>query len=179
MLHAAHQNWIEGQDNRRRKLASETITVPVAITVVVNSTVKSLNNGWVDDATLSKVLSTLNYGFRSSPFTFQQLQVRHVYDTGFFNCDPAYEHEFKTKNRVARTNVLNVYYCNTFGSDPTLLGYAYTPARMTIVPEDDGVVIMNPALASLSQSSRRAPFTSLIHETGHWLGLLHTWEGKH
>ena len=144
LLQATHENWKAEHSNRRRNLATESITVPVAITVVVNSTVKSPVNGWMYDALLAKALTTLNYGFRDSPFKFQMLQVRHVLDLGFFNCDPAYEHEFKTNNRVARKDVLNVYYCNTFGKDPTLLGYAQSPVRMNTVPEDDGVVLINP-----------------------------------
>ena len=151
LLHATHENWKAVHRNRRRNLAAENITVPVAITVVVNSTVKSPVNGWMYDTLLAQALETLNYGFRDSPFKFQLLQVRHVLDLGYFNCDPAYENAFKTKNRVARKDVLNVYYCNTFGNDPTMLGYAQSPARMNTVPEEDGVVLINPGQFILSE----------------------------
>jgi hypothetical protein len=172
MLDEAHHTWMMKHGSGERNLASTAISISVSVTVVVNSTTDKVpTNGWLDDVILAQALSTLNKGFRNSPFQFKLLQMRHVYDLDFFDGNPAYEKEFKTKYRIAQPHVLNLYYCRTVGNNPQLLGYTYPPVRMDAFPEGDGVVFINPAIQEWTMPS-------LIHQVGHWLGLLDTWTGE-
>ncbi|KAJ6580039.1 hypothetical protein DFH09DRAFT_1246053 [Mycena vulgaris] len=59
---------------------------------------------------------------------------------------------------------LNVYSVGfTSGSGAGLLGYSTFPSSYSKAPKDDGIVIL---------------FSStLTHESGHWLGLYHTFQG--
>jgi hypothetical protein len=176
LLEIVHQNWLMQQENTRRNLAAESIVIPVAITVFVNSTVeKAPRNGWLNDTMIKDIFATLNYGYRGTPFQFQLMQLKHVYNLSYFDCQN--EYEYKSKHRVPKRNVINMYYCNTFALDPTLLGYTYTPARINAAPEQDGVVYINPALVYGTPMQKSALQTA-IHEVGHWFGLLHTWEGR-
>lgn len=71
---------------------------------------------------------------------------------------------------------LNIYLTNVHFSGGTLLGIARFPWNASASPKLDGVTINVASLAGGSARGYNLGDT-VIHETGHWFGLFHTFEG--
>ena len=56
--------------------------------------------------------------------------------------------------------------------DPSILGYAYLPVQSIIGTARDGIVISHLKIGNQNTSTRGR---TLVHEMGHYLGLLHMW----
>lgn len=56
--------------------------------------------------------------------------------------------------------------------DPSILGYAYLPTPSNVGSQRDGIVISHTKIGIQSASTRGR---TLVHEMGHYLGLLHMW----
>lgn len=81
--------------------------------------------------------------------------------------------EMKQKLRRGDGRTLNVYFVK-FQRD--VLGYATLPWSYATEPHLDGVVISYDTLPGGSRGAFSEGDT-LIHEVGHWMGLLHTFDG--
>jgi hypothetical protein len=62
------------------------------------------------------------------------------------------------------------------GQMRTLLGYSSMPGCS---PEKDGIVISTDVFGTLNRSGVYNMGRTLVHETGHWLGLKHIWGDTH
>ena len=91
---------------------------------------------------------------------YQQRRVRLVSDASLA--------ERRLLNMYMRLRLINT------GEDSTVLGFAYFPTEYREKPELDGIYIRSDGLPG--GSSRLRQGGTAIHETGHWLGLLHTFE---
>lgn len=136
------------------------------------------NNGdWnVTDAQIAEQVDVLRHSFEPHGFTFRLAGVsRHNKNKFAKKCLSARtERQFKEKYAVDPATTLNVYSCR-----PTkgILGYAYYPSDL---PEDDyrhGLVLLHSSFPGGSAAPYDLGDTA-VHETGHYFGLIHTFEGK-
>jgi hypothetical protein len=68
---------------------------------------------------------------------------------------------------------LNIYTVGLLDSNSS--GYAHYPISYASRPTQDGVVLKYNTLPGGSSTTRQGG--TLVHETGHWLGLKHTFDG--
>ncbi|MDP9820313.1 zinc metalloprotease [Nocardioides massiliensis] len=116
----------------------------------------------------------------ASPFRFRVVSLRRVRNdrwrtAGALGTDPAAARMRRALHRGS-TTALNLYIGAPRGGPDATLGQATAPWEAARRPRLDGVTIHQ---GTLPGGSLR-PFhrgDTLVHEVGHWLGLLHTFEG--
>ncbi len=168
-----------------RKLGQEGLlnaAFPVTIGVVVHIITNNAGTqGAVTDAQVTSMMTFLNNSFANAfggaagtntNYNFVRAITTRTANTTWFNMTPdsVAEYDAKTALRVGNRAILNVYLANsTSGGTPT--GWGAFPWDVTRRPQIDGVVIPTISVTS-------TPIDTLVaHEVGHWMGLLHTFEG--
>jgi len=115
----------------------------------------------------------LNDAFAASnaPFVFVLVDITRTINASWGgqcgNSDTEVAYKSALKQGGAET--LNVYLCHLIGGTTT--GFSYLPFQESDNFVKDGVV-----LAESLDDRRR--LNTLVHETGHWFGLLHTFSGN-
>jgi len=120
-------------------------------------------------------VTVLNKEYEPTPFRFQLKLFQNYLNPDFYACSVRNETTWKPPFRIKGSNALNIYMCNHYEVDLDLvgdnpLGYAYFP-NLANMPRD-GVTIM-----PLSAEGPMSAHYNVVHEVGHWLGLLHTFSG--
>ncbi len=77
---------------------------------------------------------------------------------------------------------LNIWVVNTINSSSvpnggTILGYAQFPWLLSSQGSTDGIVIRADRVGTIGYGNMSDAGRTLTHEIGHWLGLLHTFQG--
>ncbi len=143
--------------------------------------ISSGNTGRLSMGAIQSSIDVLNasYGGQTggtiTGFQFTLASVDFTDNSNWFNhCDStSVESSMKNTLRMGGAADLNVYTCNPGGG---LLGWSTFPWWYAGDPKDDGVVI----LYSSVPGGGAAPYDegdTLTHETGHWVGLYHTFQG--
>jgi hypothetical protein len=141
------------------------------------------STGAVSDADIAKQIQVLNNGFSGQEggyptgFTFVLAGVDRTDNAEWFYAGPNTSAERDMKQTLHRGDAtdLNIYL-TTAGA---FLGWAYFPSNYKTKPWIDGIVI---DWASLFKTSREYQGQydlgkTATHETGHWLGLYHVFQG--
>lgn len=151
---------------------SEPVTVPVVVHVV-RGRGRGQRVGDVDDARVAAQIDVLNRSFASLGYVFRLERIHRVNNRRWFTGCGDWWVEEKMKRRLADDPAtrLNLYTC---GSD--VLGYSTLP--WSYEPEHflHGVVVHHETLPG----GAAAPYDegdTAVHEVGHYLGLLHTFDG--
>ncbi len=135
------------------------------------------NGDWnITDQQIAEQLDVLNRSFTAHGFSFTLDGVSRRKKNKFAKkcLSEKVETKFKKRYAVDPTTTLNIYTCRP---KDDVLGYAYFPSDY---PEDSfmhGIVLLH----STFPGGKAAPFDlgdTAVHETGHYLGLYHTFEGK-
>ncbi|GAB2808256.1 zinc metalloprotease [Lentzea nigeriaca] len=153
------------------------------INVVFHAVSTTSGTGKMTDATIAKQIKVLNDGFAGAEssvaaktgFTFVLQQTKRYTNDKWFNKgadDAAIEREMKTQTRVGTAATLNVWSVDIDG-----LGFATFPNWYAGEPKLDGVVIDYSSVPGGSATNFNLGKT-LTHETGHWMGLWHTFQGE-
>jgi hypothetical protein len=158
-----------------------SVTVGVWVHVINKGT--GIANGDVPQSQIDAQIQVLNdaysglggAGAANTPFRFVLLGVTRTTNAGWFAMTPgsAAEAAAKAALRVGGPETLNFYTANPSGG---LLGWATFPWWYASDPVDDGVVVLYSSLPGGSAVPYNEGDTG-THEVGHWLGLLHTFQG--
>jgi hypothetical protein len=153
-------------------------TIPVYIHIFTDGA-----RGDISAQTISQQIAVLNAGFGGfeggtyTGFSFKLAGVDRTNNADWFsNLNPgtSQERAAKAATHVGGANVLNIW--TTDG--PSYLGFATFPSWYKRSPQLDGVVIDyksfpgNPTYAGAYDLGK-----TVTHEVGHWVGLLHTFQG--
>ncbi|CAE6340578.1 unnamed protein product [Rhizoctonia solani] len=145
----------------------------------------TIQGGFLPSSQINDAISTLNEFYSSSGFSFvlPTNQIQYVNNptwfdradsTGFENGENSFAKEMKQKLHRGTAKNLNIYSIALSGSG--LFGYATFPWWYTQYRDLDGVVFKwttTPGGAEPGFGTGKI----LVHEVGHWLGLLHTFQG--
>jgi hypothetical protein len=179
-----------GPAGRSSQRAARSVAAPapppprraIAIDVYVH-VLRSKTGGGVSERRVERQIDVLNGAFAgdqsplaaASPFRFRLADVDVTRNARWSRMDEGTVAERRAKRALHRGDGadLNLYIGrNRSGS----LGWGTQPTRLRSAPAMDGVVIARHTLPGGS----RGPYSAgdaAVHETGHWLGLLHTFAG--
>ncbi|MFC4913160.1 zinc metalloprotease [Actinomadura gamaensis] len=149
------------------------ISVPVRIHVLTSG-----RDGAVSEAVLRRQVGALNaaYGGRdgghATGVRFRLVSTDRTNRPQWFHEPERLERQFKRALRRGGAGTLNLYTASV-GSD--VLGFSTFPQAYRKKPVLDGVVVDYRTLPGGSFRHFAAGKTA-VHETGHWLGLYHTFE---
>jgi hypothetical protein len=155
------------------------VTVPVYFHVITPDGV----TGNVSYSAIQAQMRALNDGFSGAlggaptGFSFQLVSVDRTTNAKWFYATPSGADEFKMKRalRQGGANALNLYSSTADG----YLGWSYFPKQYASQPWIDGVVFDWESMPGTSSTyaGRYDLGYTVTHETGHWLGLEHTFYG--
>ncbi|MCW2854915.1 MAG: metalloprotease [Marmoricola sp.] len=109
---------------------------------------------------------------------FSLASITVTRNDSWFHATPGSRAEIAMERRLHRGGgrTLNIYLNGIHDQGAEVLGHARFPWQLARSPRLDGIVINVAAL----RSGRAVGYNqgdTVIHESGHWLGLLHTFEG--
>lgn len=149
------------------------ISVPVAFHVIQSSA----GDNAATEAQIRSQMSRLNAAFKNV-VRFHTALIETVVNDRWFSAQvgSAEDAEMRAELRVGDARTLNIYLAEPYLDEPgDLLGVAQFPWEYARFPEQDGVVIRHTTLPGGSFTPYNKGKT-MVHEVGHWLGLLHTFE---
>jgi hypothetical protein len=176
---AANDTLVEVPDSAKGKGGSRfRVTVDVYFHVISDGA-----TGNVSDAAIADEIVVMNNGYSGQEggvetgFRFRLAGVDRTDNAAWFNAGPNTSDERDMKKALHRGDASDLnYYSTTAG---VYLGWAYFPSTYKIRPWIDGIVVDWESM--LYTSSRYAGAYDLgktaTHESGHWLGLYHTFQG--
>lgn len=149
-----------------------SVTIPVYFHVI--SADGTAANGWVSDQQVNDQIAVLNSTYGATPFRFQLAGIDHTVNPEWFTMELGTLDESQAKHalRQGGAGTLNIYTVNTH-----VLGWATFPENYQSNPAMDGVVVLFSSLPGGSSYPYNLGY-SATHETGHWLGLYHTFQGS-
>ncbi|GAA3227254.1 zinc metalloprotease [Actinocorallia longicatena] len=160
-----------GRANALRAAVDEWISIPVWFHVL-----KDGKKGDVSKAMLQKQLDVLDATYRgktggyNAHVNFWIKGITRTNNKAWFTSPRKYEAAYKKKLHKGGKGTLNFYTAN-LGSE--LLGWATWPWDYKKKPKLDGVVVHYGSLPGSTIKNYNLGYSG-THETGHWLGLYHT-----
>lgn len=170
-------------DAEGRPAAASQFVVPVFIHVIHGN---KRSERRINKRKARKMFYTLKAGYAgvqnpaagATSFTFRLRRITISRNARWFNASPysAADREMKTRLHRGQAKALNIYVNRPRSQGQLLLGFSMFPWQRHARPKLDGVTISDVSLPG----GRAAGYNqgdTVVHETGHWLGLLHTFEG--
>jgi Pregnancy-associated plasma protein-A len=152
-------------------------TIPVYFHVITDGATGDLSNQKIQQQ--MNVLNSEFAGFEggvATGFSFKLAGVDRIDNPNWFHnlgAVPWVEREAKSATRVGDAGTLNIWTTDL----PGYFGFATFPPSYKTAPELDGIVIDFETLPGGAFGERFSLGKTATHETGHWLGLLHTFQG--
>lgn len=170
--------FMEHENHRHFKLskignlkATNGGTVNVHFHVITDSN----GNGGISRGVQDTQIDVLNSAYAKGNWNFVWKSSDTTANDKWYTMTPGSpaEKDCKTSLRAGGSSDLNLYSAHI---GQGLLGWATFPSDYEKDPEMDGVVILNDAFPGGSSTHYDLGATA-VHETGHWLGLFHTFQG--
>ncbi len=156
--------------------AGTTIERAVGQTINVYVHVIHKSDGTGGSATTQQIadqIAVMNASYAGYA-SFKLVSTDHTNNsTWYTSTGGSSEKKMKTALRKGGATDLNLYF-NNMGQG--LLGWATFPSSYASNPKMDGVVILYSSLPGGTATPYNLGDTA-VHETGHWLGLYHTFQG--
>jgi hypothetical protein len=152
-------------------------TIPVYFHIYTDGKIGDLTQ-----AQLNNQIDVLNAGYSGleggayTGFSFKFAGVDRTDNANWFynlGAVPNLERPAKSATRVGGADVLNIWTTN----GPGYLGYATFPSGYKTSPETDGIVLDYNSFKGGAYGTAFSLAKTGTHEVGHWLGLLHTFQG--
>jgi hypothetical protein len=161
--------WVASNPDRVQGQAIKAI--PVAFHVIYSG-----STGNVPESQLQSQISVLNAAYASSGYSFFIASIDRTENASWFAMQPGTTAEQQAKSALVKspTTTFNFYTANPGGG---LLGWATFPWNLAANPTQDGVVILYSSLPGGTAVPYNQGDTG-THESGHWLGLYHTFQGS-
>jgi hypothetical protein len=136
----------------------------------------AISDGNVLDSQIQGQIDVLNGAFASGGWSFNLVSVDRTTNATWYTVgmNSQTETQMKSALRQGGAGDLNVYIA---GIGEGKLGWSTFPWDHADRPVDDGIVVLNATLPG----GTAAPYNlgdTLVHHVGHWMGLLHTFEGN-
>ncbi|MFW5420058.1 zinc metalloprotease [Nocardiopsis sp. CNT-189] len=150
------------------------VTVPVAMHVITAAD----GTGDVPDDKVREQIDVMNRGFGGgyagvdTGFRFELREVTRTGDDAWFGSFEANESKAKAELRRGGPETLNIY---TVDMGSGVLGQSTFPQDYRTDPKADGVVVDYRTVPGGGRKGFDLGHTA-THETGHWLGLFHTFQ---
>ncbi|OAA62957.1 metalloprotease MEP1-like protein [Cordyceps fumosorosea ARSEF 2679] len=141
------------------------------------------SGGNISQDTINKQFDYFNKAYSGTGFSFVLNDTKWINEPSWrqLTYDSSESLQMKGKLRQGDYGTLNVYVTtlDSQKKDSTLLGWATFPEKSPTQAQrqKDGVVINQVSLPGMSLYGRTQVGGTLVHETGHWLSLLHTFQG--
>lgn len=148
------------------------VTIPVVFHVISEDGTRE--NGNVPDSMIEDQIAVLNAAFAANTgFTFKLTRTNRVTQPAWYPilAESAVEQEMKSALHEGGPETLNIYTGNL--SDD-LLGWSSWPWQSQTA--EDGVVLLAESMPGGNAAGYNLGDTG-THEVGHWLNLLHTFQG--
>jgi len=159
---------------------SENATATLEVYFHVVYANETLDGGYVPDEQIIDQVRVLNEDYNKTGISFKLQNISRIESEDWFlrvAPDTEQETALKSTYRQGGPGTLNVYTAGLAeGDGQGLLGYATFPMEYTDKPKNDGVVILFSTLPG-STSDKYNKGRTLTHESGHWAGLYHTFQG--
>ena len=159
-------------DSKHRMDQSTTVDIPTYVHIITSGKTGALSN-----ATINSQMTVLNTWFNTYGFSFRLMKTTRTNNPAWYYADSGSKNALAmfTRLRVGGASTLNIYFSAPAAG---LLGYAAFPMDYDDKPIEDGVVITSGSVPGGSITDYNQGKT-LVHEVGHWLGLLHTFHTDH
>ncbi|GAA1783551.1 zinc metalloprotease [Streptomonospora arabica] len=150
------------------------VTVPVAVHIVHAED----GTGNVSNGTVREQIAVLDEAFggglagADTGFGFDLAETTRTANNAWFSDFAEHEEEIKDRLRQGGAETLNLYITDL---GEGVLGQAAFPQEYSSDPGNDGVVMSYRTVPGGSQQDFDRGYTA-VHETGHWLGLFHTFQ---
>jgi hypothetical protein len=152
------------------------VTFNVSFTVVYTN--KTIEGGYVPADRVNAQIDRLNADFNKTGFSFVLANTTWVNNPEWFvDAYPGSKAEkaMKETHHSGDATTLNIYTVN-FNATTHTLGTSTMPSFYSRRPKLDGVMLRHSTVPGGSRKNYNMGRT-LTHEAGHWLGLLHTFQG--
>jgi hypothetical protein len=180
---AAVQSALDGSSSEQRTAAAGKITVPVYLHVIHGKKKKERRVG---RHAARRMFRTLKAGYAGAQnpaagptsFRFKLRKITISRNSAWYHAAPYSRADRQMKSRLHRgkARALNIYVNRPRSQGVLLLGFSMFPWQRAARPRYDGVTISDISLPG-GRARGYNQGDTVIHETGHWLGLLHTFEG--
>jgi hypothetical protein len=134
----------------------------------------STGGGDVSDSRIAANIALMSSEFGVGGWTFNLVSTDRTNNSTWYAAGPGTVGESQMKNalHMGTADDLNVYTTNGGG----YLGWATFPWQYAGAPTKDGIVVLNESVTGGSAVPYNEGDT-VLHETGHWMGLYHTFQG--
>ncbi|WP_238581010.1 zinc metalloprotease [Streptomonospora alba] len=152
----------------------QAATVPVAVHIVHAED----GTGDLDDSTVREQIEVMDKAFgggnsgADTGFGFRLADLTRTADDAWFEDFGAHEDEIKSGLHQGGAGTLNLYITRL---GEGVLGQATFPQEYPDDPDNDGVAVDHRTVPGGGREGFDLGYTA-VHETGHWLGLFHTFQ---